>query len=302
MADITRARSGEIMRAVFGTLLSHPEGQAAKNVIAYVATSLGLTPFEAADYPNRPGVRRFDKILRFSTIAFVKAGWLAKSKGQWSVTPEGKDAYQKYADAEQFMREADARYTAWRKARPTVSPEDTDDQGAVAATILEEAQTILEEAQEGAWSEVKAYLEKMPPYDFQELVAALINAMGYYVTWISPPGADRGIDIVAGSDPLGIRDPRIKVQVKRHVDAKTDANSLRSFMAVLGDHDVGIYVSMAGFTSGAEIEARTQEKRKVTLIDLERLYDLWVEHYGSIDEGKRALLPLTPVHYLDIGE
>jgi restriction system protein len=284
-----------MLRAVFGLLLSHPEGLPAKEVIAHVATSLELTPFEAADYPNQPGVRRFDKILRFSTIAFVKAGWLAKNKGQWSVTPEGNDAYQKYREPEQFMREAAARYTEWKRARPTISSEDGDDEGAVAATTLEEAQ-------EAAWSEVKAYLEKMPPYDFQELVAALINAMGYHVTWISPPGADRGIDIVAGSDPLGISDPRIKVQVKRHVEAKTDANSLRAFMAVLGDHDVGIFVSMSGFTSSAEMEARTQEKRKVTLIDLERLFDLWVEHYESVDEGKRALLPLTSVQYLDVGE
>jgi restriction system protein len=295
MAGITRLRSGQMMRTVFAFLLAHPEGQPAKDVIQHVANTLSLTTFEASDYPNRPGVRRFDKILRFSTIAFVKAGWLAKTKGQWSVTPEGRDAYQKYAEPEQFMREAAARYDAWKKARPTISPATADDEGAVAATTVEEAQEV-------AWSEVKGYLEKMPPYDFQELVAALINAMGYHVTWVAPPGADRGIDIIAGSDPLGISDPRIKVQVKRQVDAKTDASGLRSFMAVLGDRDVGIFVSMAGFTSAAETEARTQEKRKITLIDLERLFDLWVEHYGNVDEGKRALLPLTPVHYLDFGE
>lgn len=33
-----------------------------------------------------------------------------------------------------------------------------------------------------------------------------------------------------------------------------------------------------GFTSD-EIEARTQAGRQITLTDLERLLDLWVEHY-----------------------
>jgi hypothetical protein len=34
------------------------------------------TPFEASDYPNHPGVPRYEYIVRFSTIPFVKAGWL----------------------------------------------------------------------------------------------------------------------------------------------------------------------------------------------------------------------------------
>ncbi len=70
------------------------------------------------------------------------------------------------------------------------------------------------------------------------------------VSWIAPPGKDRAVDIVAASDPLAAQIPRIKVQVKR----------LRSFMAVLSDGDVGIFVSVGGFTKAAAKAARTQEK------------------------------------------
>jgi restriction system protein len=87
----------------------------------------------------------------------------------------------------------------------------------------------------------------MNPYDFQELVAGLLRAMGYYVTWIAPPGRDGGLDILAYGDPLGTRPPRIKVQVKR-VGQKISSEILRSFMELLGDDDVGLYVSTAGFT------------------------------------------------------
>jgi len=69
-------------------------------------------------------------------------------------------------------------------------------------------------------------------------------------------------------------------------------------MAVLGDQDVGIFVSTGGFTSEAESEARTQERRKVTLLDLEKLFDLWVQHYDKIAEVDKRLLPLKPVYYL----
>ena len=43
----------------------------------------------------------------------------------------------------------------------------------------------------------------MPPYQFQDLVAALLRAMGYHVAWVAPPGKDGGTDIVAYTDPLG---------------------------------------------------------------------------------------------------
>jgi restriction system protein len=121
--------------------------------------------------------------------------------------------------------------------------------------------------------------------------------MGLYVSWISPPGPDKGVDIVAHNDQLGISTPRIKVQVKRRAD-KISVDGLRSFMAVLGEQDVGIFVSTGGFTSEAESEARTKETRKLTLLNLEKLVDLWVKNYEKIADSDKLLLPLKPVYYL----
>lgn len=135
------------------------------------------------------------------------------------------------------------------------------------------------------------------PFDLQKLVAALLRAMGYYVAWVSPPGPDKGIDILAQNDPLGTSSPRIKIQVKRRAD-KINVDGLRAFMALLGEQDVGIFVSTGGFTSDAQMEARTKETRKLTLIDLEKLVDLWIEHYDKVSESDKRLLPLRPVHYL----
>lgn len=137
----------------------------------------------------------------------------------------------------------------------------------------------------------------MPPYDFQHLVAALLRAMGYYVAWVAPAGPDAGIDVLASADPLGASRSRIKVQVKCQ-QAKVSVEGLRSFMALLGDNDFGIFVCTGGFTRDAEAEARQQEKRQLTLLNLERFVDLWIEHYGKVGELDRQLLPLQPVHYL----
>jgi restriction system protein len=137
----------------------------------------------------------------------------------------------------------------------------------------------------------------MNPYDFQDLVAGLLRGMGYHVLWVAPPGPDKGIDIIAHTDPLGIHGPRIKVQVKRRGD-KTSIDGVRSLLALLGEGDVGLFISTGGFTREAEEEARRQEKRRVMLVDLKRLFDLWVEHYNSIPEVQRRLLPIQPVYFL----
>lgn len=155
----------------------------------------------------------------------------------------------------------------------------------------------FEEAEKQSWAEIDAHLRKMRPYDFQELVAALLRAMSYYVSWVAPPGKDGGTDIVALADPLGSRPPRIKVQVKRQQAAVT-VDVVRSFMAVLGDEDVGLFVSVGGFTKDAAEEVRTQERRRVTLIDLERLFDLWVEFYPKLTDEARQRLPLRPIYFL----
>ena len=218
-----------------------------------------------------------------------------QNKGQWTLTDDGRLGYQRFTDPELLMRESHRLSRKWAEAQPKDEVEGVSDEpGAAAATV--------EEAEERAWSEIEAHLAGMSPYDFQDLVAGLLRGMGTPVAWVSPPGADRGIDVIAHSDPLGITGPRIKVQVKRRPGERTGVDGVRSFMATLADGDVGLFVSSGGFSKEAEDEARRQEKRRIMLVDLKRLFDLWVEHYSSIPESQRRLLPLRPVYFLETGE
>lgn len=73
--------------------------------------------------------------------------------------------------------------------------------------------------------------------------------------------------------------------------------ALRSFIAVLGAEDVGLFVALSGFTRDAELEAR-QSQRRVNLIDARKLTDLWVTHYSNLDDTARRRLPLKPVWFL----
>lgn len=292
MADITRRRQGELLQGIFAVLESQPDGLPAREVIARVRQLVPPTPFEAASYPNAPESVRYDKIVRFLTIAPAKAGWLIKNKGSWSATPEGLEAKNKFPDAEELFREAGRLYNEWRKTLPQHEVEI-----GVSQSEAPEPTVTLEEAEETARDEIRQYLAAMPPYDMQELIANLLRAMGYHVAWIAPPGPDRGVDIIAYTDPLGAVGPRIKVQVKRRAD-KIPVQEVRAFVAVLGVSDVGIFASLAGFTAESQNEARGQESRRLTLLGADDIVDLWVEHYGNLPETARQLLPLKPIYYL----
>lgn len=293
MAQISRRRTGELLRKLFEFLLKHPEGLPAGEALKLLADSTTLSEYEAGTY--EAGGRRFETIIRYATVDCVKAGWMVKAHGRWTVTDLGRAALKTYTDPEAFYRRAVQLYNEWKKAAEL---EEEDEEGlGEDKSATKRASITYEEAEEQAWAEIEKRLRTMPPYDFQELVASLLRAMGYYVGWVAPPGKDGGIDIVAYTDPLGTRPPRIKVQVKRQ-ESRVPVDGLRSFMAVLGSEDVGIYVNAGGFTKDAEDEARSQHARRITLVDLERLVDLWKEHYARLDEVSRRQLPLQPIYFL----
>ncbi|MBI3099376.1 MAG: hypothetical protein HYY93_14215 [Planctomycetes bacterium] len=63
------------------------------------------------------------------------------------------------------------------------------------------------------------------------------------------------------------------------------------------DGDTGLVVSSGGFTSEVQRETRNSTKHIETM-DLERLIDLWQQHYDRIPESGRAMLPLVRVRFL----
>src|ERR1041385_3100205 len=111
MAEITRRRTGEFLRALFGILIKQPDGMQARDAIAALQSHVTLTEYERGLYPT--GGMRFNKIVRFATVDCVKAGWLFKQKGRWSVTREGVQALKDFPDAEAFYKEAVRLYNEW---------------------------------------------------------------------------------------------------------------------------------------------------------------------------------------------
>ena len=295
MAEITRKRTGEILRGVFQILSGEPDGLPARDVLKRLESLVPPTPFETSEYTNRPGVRRYEKIIRFATVSCVKAGWLEKSKGRWVLTESGKKAYRTIIDPEKFQKEASRLYYSWADTNQDLNKQEEESPDESKTSVS------FENANEQAWAEIEEHISKMDPYDFQnKLIPGLLKGMGYHVAYTAPPGADGGVDIVAYPDPLGTQEPTIKISVRRRIQ-KADVKDLREFLSRIHLGEVGIFISVTGFTSDAERECRS-DQRKIRLIDLEKLFDLWVEHYSKIPEPSRKLLPIKPIWFLGFGD
>jgi restriction system protein len=292
MAEITYKRTGQFLQIIFKLLLDKPDGLPAKDVLAEVPKTIQLSEYESGYYPSSPNSPRFEKIVRFATIDLVKAGWLVKNKGRWFITQEGKQAYHKYADPEEFYKEACRLFNEWKKSRPQEEGLDADE-------MIETPKLgpTFEEVEDLAKQQIQAILEAINPYEFQDLVADLLTAMGYYIYWVAPPGKDGGIDIIAYNDPIGANGPRVKVQVKHKITTAIPVEQLRAFLSVIGTDEIGLYVSSGGFTSNVWEESRAQDKRKITLIDLDALVELWIQYYPKLTQEARQRLPLKPIYF-----
>lgn len=126
---------------------------------------------------------------------------------------------------------------------------------------------------------------------FTQLIAAILRAQGYQ-TRVSPPGSDRGVDIVAGQGALGFDGPRLVVQVKSG-DLIVDQPTLQGLLGCIQDTRAqhGLLVSWSGFKSS--VRQRTNELYfQVRLWGREEILDALFSVYDRLPEEIRTELPL----------
>jgi restriction system protein len=150
---------------------------------------------------------------------------------------------------------------------------------------------IVEDLVAKAFTMIEDKVDKLDPWEMQELVGGLLQAMDYNVQ-ISPKGPDGGVDVLAFKDAFGFEKPVIKVQVKH----RKNSASAPEIQQLLGANPIdanSLFVSTGGFTSHAEAVAK---HNSVRLVDLEELVRLIVKWYEKMPNDKRVLLPLQKMY------
>jgi len=296
----SKATAAKCMYEAFRILQAENGELSGKEIIDRIRKQVEFSDWEKEIY-EKTGYVRWESITQFYSIDYSKAGYLRKSKGIWYLTPEGEEAMKK--GATELLKTASSAYRKWaaenktnpQKPRNEELPEIEEDQQQV-------QQATLLQLNEQAISGIKAFITQKNPYEFQDLVAALLRAMGYHTPFISPKGKDGGVDIIAYQDPLGIQTPRIKVQVKHYPQNPVAAEAIRSLKGLINSgEEVGLFVTSGRFSNEAERFAR-EANVHIKLINGEELVSLWQHYYNDMNDEDKSLLPLHPVFFLGSSE
>ena len=196
-----------------------------------------------------------------------------------------------------IFRVPDEAAAEMRAASQPLDAPETEPPAAPEATTEDQSSldNLRQEMVDKAGEFIEDLLAALDPYEMQDLVAGVLRAMGYK-TRVSPKGADRGVDIFASPDGLGLQEPRIFVEVKHRKTTSMSSYDLRSFLGGRQQGDRCLYVSTGGFSKDARYEAE-RSTVPLTLIDLPALRELVVEHYEQLDLEVRQLVPLTRLYW-----
>ena len=234
---------------------------------------------------------RWWSTTQFYSIDYNKAGYILKKQGAWYLTSEGEEALK--LGAEQILRNANAAYRQWRQEKDLDGDDDTVKDETPEKELIINIEQLEEQANEG----IRQYIRAKNPYESQDMVAALLRAMGYYTPFVAPKGRDGGVDVIAYIDALGAKTPRIKVQVKHKPDENISAKDIRSLLGILRDGDIALFVTSGTYSQQARAEALTS-KTYIKLIDGEEFIQMWQDNYPKMSDEDKNRLPLKHIAFV----
>lgn len=286
----SRILATKLMYEALSILDKNGSEMAFSDLIQKLGEILDFDAWEQDVYDN--GNARWQSALMFYSINLVKGGFLVKNKGRWFLTDKGKEAISKYSPSELFDV-VHKCYVVWRKSSGYTKEADAE------CSISANAAAPFEKMKAQAAEDLMQYIRAKNAYEFQDMVAALLRAMDYYTPFIAPKGRDGGVDIIAYRDPLGVRQPIVKVQVKHYsLDNPVTVDVIRSIIGV-AKNDVPVVVTSGRFADAAKTEAR---QYNVRLIDGYEFSDLWVEYFDKMPEADKSLMPIEPRYIIKRNE
>lgn len=288
--------AAKTLYAAMQILKENGDGMKAGDLMEAVGKKVELSDWEK-ETTSKGGIR-WQNIYHFTSVDYVKAGFIIKKSGSWYLTPDGELALKK--TPEDILEIAMNVYRNWRK-EVVKSAENIDNTEDEPDEEIKENIINLEELEDKALSGIREFIRKKNPYEFQDLVAALLRAMDYHTPFVAPKGKDGGVDVIAYVDPLGAKTPRIKVQVKHYPETPIGVKEIRSLVGILRDGDIGLFVTSGIFSPSAKQEA-SMSKEYVKLIDGDEFITMWQQYYHKMTDEDKNMLPLKNIAFLGSNE
>jgi restriction system protein len=169
--------------------------------------------------------------------------------------------------------------------------EDEDEIEAEGIDVVEAARDVIR----------SFVIENFKGHKLADLTAAILEARGLTCV-VSPPGPDKGIDILAGSGPLGLDEPRIVVQCKSEVSA-VGSEVVQKLLGAIGGvagAQQGLLVAFGGINGPAKQLLNNQQFR-VKVWDTDELIDNLLDVFENLDVDVASEIPLQRVWTLSGG-
>ena len=291
----TKACATKTLYAVMKEMSRRGGSIPAKEIYPFVNENVELTDWEKEPAGKMQYIR-WTNSFQFYSIDYQKAGFIIKKSGTWYITPEGANIMKK--TPEEVMNIANDAYHEWRRLNPKDdSPEEEPNDETAEKDNAMNLDLLESDAREG----IRQFIISKCPYEFQDMVAALLRAMDYHTPFIAPKGKDGGIDIIAYLDPLGAKTPRIKVQVKHKPETAIGASEVRALSGVLKAGDIALFVTSGTYSADARNAASGNDKF-IRLIDGNDFIDMWQKYYDKMTDDDKNMLPLKRISFLGNNE
>ena len=257
------------------------------NLRAAIASRCQLDEWERDMSKGSP---RWFTFLSFYSTTYAVGGFIRKQRGTWHLTDEGKAALSGSAESA-FCSAQDA----YEKSKAAELPPQQPSGDIIPVT---DSSLSLEKVRELADDGFRDFLASRSAYQFQDMTAALLRAMGFFTPFVAPKGRDGGVDVLAFRDPLGTSTPRVKVQVKHTPTSAVSVDVVRQLVGLLNRAgDAGLVVTSGLFTSEAHRAAR-ESHAGVRLIDGDEFISLWIAYYEKMPEEDKDLMRISPVFFV----
>ena len=256
---------GQVTWAALNELktLSGKEGNPIKfsDLKDHMIDNLSSYPFGKDEFALKrlkSGEQKWQYYLGWAGVLLTKLDCKVSKAGYWEITPEGEDFLQDYQDRPTEAAEWLGRqYPVYFPARPRKSKPSSEE------TEIPDGDELPEKSydEDEISNEISTHIENLDPYEFQQLVGYLFEGMGYTVSFISSPGPDDGIDLIAHKDPIGVEGKILKIQVKHTVDKQKAKNvPIGEIQRLNGicelENSIGVFVTSKEFSSKAASQVK----------------------------------------------
>lgn len=282
-AGSLRVQAGQIYRFVRemkeGDIVVYPSKHDRMINIGRFTGKTDYVDGDADEYPNRRGVAWLKHCPRsdFSQSALNEIG-------------SALTLFRVKAHAGEFLSKIGVTSQASAPEPLTEIAEDSADDDAATVSVSQQAEEST------ADFVIRRVMTELSGYQFEELVAHLLECMGYTAR-VTTRSGDGGVDVIAHTDVLGFQPPIIKVQCKRQT-GPTGNGEVNQLLGTLGEGEFGLFVNLGSYSrSAVELE---RNRPKLRLINGEGFVELVLQHYAKLAPRYRSLIPLKLIYVPDL--